>query len=323
VTYRSGLGAQLGIADETTYGTYVAPTRFLEFTDENMNLAIDRNESKGLRSGQNFLRTDHWQSGKRQAPGSVTMELGNKGYGVLFKHMLGTIGTTADGAGKKHTATPGDLFGKSFTAQFARSDIGATDNPFSYMGCKVADWEIGQKLDEFLTLKLGLDANDETTAQALVAATAPTETELFHWSGLVITVGGANFDAVDFNAKCVNNLKADRYFLKGSRLKKEPIQNKMRDLTGTLTGEFESLTAYNRFVNGTIAPIILTWTCVATYDTAKPFKLVMTMNNCRFDGDTPNLKAQDVIQQPLKFKALDDGSLAVVQFDYYTSDTTP
>jgi hypothetical protein len=57
---------------------------------------------------------------------------------------------------------------------------------------------------------------------------------------------------------------------------------------------------------------------VATYDTAKPFKLVLTLQNCRFDGDTPDVGGPDVLEQSLPFKVLDDGTNPVVQVDYYT-----
>ena len=37
----SGLGAQLGIAAESTYGTFVAPGRVLEFTKEGLAIDVD------------------------------------------------------------------------------------------------------------------------------------------------------------------------------------------------------------------------------------------------------------------------------------------
>jgi len=44
---RSGLGAQLGFAAESTYGTYVAPTRFLEFTTEGLDISQEPIASQG------------------------------------------------------------------------------------------------------------------------------------------------------------------------------------------------------------------------------------------------------------------------------------
>jgi hypothetical protein len=225
--------------------------------------------------------------------------------------MLGTIATTADGTGKKHTATIGDLFGLS--PERRRSGSRTSRTRCSRSRTSAARSTGGSSIRRSTrssTLKLTLDAQDETTSQTLGSATAPAETELFHWGGLSMTVGGSSFDAIKFTAKGDNKIKTDRHFLNGSKLKKQPIENDKRAFGGTLQGEFENLTAYNRFINGTVVPIICTWVCTSTYDTAKPFKLVLTMNNCRFDGTTPNVKNADLLDITLPFVCLDDYSTA-------------
>src|SRR4051794_18377002 len=122
MTAHSAIDAQLGVSEEVTFGTLVAPARNYAFNSESLALTLERNESKGMRSAQKYERTDGWQAGKRSAGGSIALEVGNKSFGLLFKHALGTIATATDGAGKKHTATPGDLFGKSLTIQVGRPD---------------------------------------------------------------------------------------------------------------------------------------------------------------------------------------------------------
>lgn len=320
---RSGIGAQLGLAEETTFGTYVAPARFIEFASETVTYSIARDESKGLRSGQRVLRSDHWKAGKIAAAGDLNLEVGNRGFGLLFKHMLGAVATTADGAGFKHSCTIGDLFGKSLTAQVGKPDIGGVVDPFSYTGLKITDWDLANSPDNFLDLRLGVLGQNETTAQALGSATAPTETEILHWSGATLTIGGASptlVQAVSLSGR--NNFKGDRYGLVGATTFKEPIENALREITGTVDVEWEGTTNYARFTGGTTAQIIATWTAVATYDTAKPYKLVITMPACRFDGDTPNVAGEDVLMQNIPFKALDAGAGAIT-VDYYTADATP
>lgn len=319
---RSGIATQLGVAEESTYGTFVTPARFVEMVDENVNLTIGRDESKGLRSGQRYLRTDHWQAGKRAAAGPIDLEIANKGFGLLFKHCGGNVATVADGTGKKHTITPASLFGLSTSWQVGRPDVSGTVQPFSYTGCKVAQWQIDQQLDAFAMLKLTLDAQDESTAQSLGSATPPAETELFHWHGFTLTVNGSAYDQYNFSVAGQNSLKTDRY-RSGNRLKKEPIEHQRRSLTGSLTSELIDLTAYARFAAGTVVPIVATWVADTTYDTAKPFKMILTLNNCRFDGTTPGVKNEDVVEQVLPFTVLDDGTLPVWQIDYFTSDATP
>jgi hypothetical protein len=173
---RSGIDTQVGIAEETTYGTLVAPARFLEFTAESLKAAIDRNESKGKRAAQRVIRSDHWKAGKRQGGGGLEFEIGNKGFGLLLtKHLLGSVTTTADGAGKKHSGSVADLFGKSLTVQIGRPDVSGVVQPFSYLGCKIDEWEISNNVDGFATLKLSkVDARDEDSTTGLTSATAPS-----------------------------------------------------------------------------------------------------------------------------------------------------
>lgn len=320
---RTGLFAQLGVAAESTYGTYVAPTRFIEFLDESLKLDIARNESRGLRSGQRILRQDHWKAGKRSAGGSISLEVPNKGFGLFLQHMLGAIATAADGTGKIHTASLGDLFGDSLTLQVGRPDTAGTVQPFSYLGCKVVDWELSNSPDEYLIASLGIDARDESTANALVAATAPAATDIFHWSECVVTVGGSSFEPQSISIKGTNGQKTDRHHLRGATLKKEPVENAMREITVEMDADFESLTAYNRYAAGTHVAVVSTWTSALTYDTSKPFKIVVTINAARTDGDTPNIDGADLVPQKLSLKAVDNGSLAPIEIAYYTSDATP
>jgi hypothetical protein len=48
----SGLGAQLGISAETTYGTFVAPAKFIEFTKESLALKKTTAQSAGIAAGR-------------------------------------------------------------------------------------------------------------------------------------------------------------------------------------------------------------------------------------------------------------------------------
>lgn len=321
---RSGIGAQLGLSEETTFGTFVASARFLEFVSENINLSIARDESKGLRSGQRILRSDHWKAGRQSVQGDVSLEVGNRGFGVFFKHALGAVTTTADGAGFKHSCAIGDLFGKSLSLQVGRPDIGGTVDPFSYSGMKITDWSLDNSPDNFLDLKLTFDGQLEATATALASATGPTETEILHWSGAAITIGGTSTPLQAFNLTGKNNFDTGRHLLTGVTTKKEQIENALRDVTGTLTSEWDGngATNYQRFVTGTTAAIVATWTAVATYDTAKPYKLVVTLPAARFDGDSPNVQGEGIVPFPMAFKATDAGAGAIT-IDYYTADATP
>lgn len=326
MSIRSGVAAQLGVAAETTWGTYQTPTRFFEFNNENLNLSVARIESQSLRASNRMLRTDRWVANKKGVSGSVSLEVMSKNFGLVFQHMLGSIssGTVAGGTNaKKHTAVLGDPFGLGLTVQVGRPDIGGTVRPFSYLGCKVTDWEISNSVDGLLMLNLSLDGSDETTAQSLAAASYATAQEILNFTGGVLNVAGAAVDVRDVSIKGTTGQKTDRYFIRANTLKKEPVIASMVEISGSVTMDFTDLTAYNRFVNGTLASLDVTWTGATALEGAIFPSCKVTLNNVRFDGDTPNVSGPDVLTQTLNFKALYDGSTGPITIDYTTLDATP
>src|SRR5205085_1876963 len=113
---------QIGFGEESTYGTPVTPTRFFEYDSESIEESEGRTEGDPLRGGTSFIRHDRFTPYFEGASGSVEMAVLTKGFGVLLKHMLGGIATSgpAETTVYTHTATEGDLLGKSLTMQVNR-----------------------------------------------------------------------------------------------------------------------------------------------------------------------------------------------------------
>ncbi|MCZ0996411.1 hypothetical protein O1L44_30155 [Streptomyces noursei] len=94
----SGLGAQLGMAPEVTYGTFVAPTKFVEFTKFGLQLKKTTAQSAGVAAGRLPLSARRVVT-QREAQGSVEMEFTNKAMGLWLNALMGGGGTpTQQGA---------------------------------------------------------------------------------------------------------------------------------------------------------------------------------------------------------------------------------
>lgn len=323
---RSGLAAQVGLAAETTYGTGVTPTRFIEFNSESLALSIERIESAGLRASNRVLRSDRFVAGKKSVEGEIEAEIQSKGYGLLFKAALGasTISTPSGATNARlHRHILADPYGQAYTIQVGRPDTSGTVQPFTYSGCKVSEFTLANSIDEFLVGTWNWDGQAETTGTALATASYATSTELLSWVGGAVTIAGSAVAVVtDVEISVSTGLKTDRYTIGSSALKKEQIISEMTEISGTITAEFDGLTNYNRFVNGTLAEIECTWTGnTAIESTTYPYVKV-TMPNCRFDGTTPAVEGPDVLSIELPFKALYDGTSEAITLDYMTSDTT-
>lgn len=292
----SGIAGQLGLVAESTYGTFVAPSRWYEFVDESLRFEREPIESRGIRAGRRVLH--RWAQGVQRVTGDVVFELAPQNFGIIFSHMFGGL-VTAGAGPYTHTATPGDLAGKSLSIQIGKPDIAGTVRPFSYLGCKVATWEIACAVNEYAMLTLGIYGAHLDTAQTLGTPAYPATLTPFVFTHGAVSVAGSGFDVRDLNLSGDNGLATDRHFIRATTPErpKEPLEAARREYTGTLTADFTDLTAYNRFVNGTESALVLTFTAAAGA------VLAITMN-VRYDGETPVISGDELLEQSLPFKAV-------------------
>lgn len=314
--------AQLGVVAETTYGTAVTVTKFYDFVSESLKREQERIESASLRANHRVLATDNWALGTVNVSGDVEMEVRPKGHGFWWSHAIGGLVTTQpDNVGNPtvylHTFTPGDL-PTAFTCQIGRPDLADTAQPFTYAGCRVTGWSMSCNVNEFARMSMSILGRSETTATALATASYPTNNKALTFVQGSLTLAAVALPVKSFSLEASNNLTEDRYFL-GSTLREQPLENALREYTGTLDTEFSGLTNYNRFVNGTEATLVLTFTgnnISGIYD----YKTTITAN-VRFDGETPNIGGPEVMMQPLPFKVINNGTLSI-KVEYQTTDAT-
>lgn len=290
----AGLDAQLMVAEESAYGTFVTPTRGFELVSETLDYDRDRIESRGIRAGRRVLH--RWAPGVARVAGDVVLELAAQGFGIWWKHILG--GAAVSGVGPyTHTFTPGALNGKSLTVQVGKPDL-TTVNPMSYVGVKITRAEIAATVNEYASLTLSMYGSAEDQGQALAAVSYPAGLSPFTFVHGSLTVAGVAVDVREATLIIDNGLAIDRHFLRtGGQVPKEPLEADRRTITGTLDADFTALTDYNRYVNGTEAALVLAFNAGASA------QLTITMNT-RFDGETPKVSGLELLDFALPFKAV-------------------
>lgn len=311
-----GLNTQFGMVEETTPGVGATPTRFydLDTSGESLSHSIERIEFQSLRAGgRRSLGSTHWDAGKESVSGDFTMPVLTKGFGLMFKNCLGAVNTTTPGGTlpRDHKCTEGALDARALTIQIGRTDNTGTVQPFTYSGCKFANWELSNDTSGFLMLKVGVDGMSEALGTALATASYPSGALPFSYIRGAITVGGSAFDVKDWNLSCDNGLATDRYFIRATTpgIKKEQLEGgSAREYTGSLNVEWAGTTAYNRFLNGTHAAFTATYISpVAIEGTYFP-TITINIPCARFDGETPTAGGPELIDHGLPFKVLNDGT---------------
>lgn len=319
--------AYVGVVDEVTYATEVAPTKFLEFTKESLAGVYERIESAALRSGTNVDRADRFVPNPKGASGDIEVEVANMNFAFWLKYMLGTVtptGTTP----KTYAGTVGTLKGKSFTAQVNRVDANGNDNIFTYGGGKVDSWELSNAVDGLLMLNVSCDFARETIgagtgAFAKATPTFPANAVLLSFIGATVTVGGSAFDVTAASVKGDNGLKTDRYGIRATgTTKNEPLEADQREYTATFNAEFQNVAHAQRVAAltaaGVTASVTLKW---QTPDTLHSVQVDLPA--LRFDEGAINVDGKGLLDQQITAKALTPAAGgSPVTITVITPDTT-
>lgn len=290
-----GADGQIGWKSESTVGTAVTVDTFLPIRSENIKQNIEYLDTQTI-SARKVLRLT--KQGRKSIEGSVTTELPNTDIATFLKHAFGAVSTT--GAGPyEHTFTPSDTQGSSLTIQVGRPATTGTVHPFTYAGCKVSQWEISAAVGEIAMLDFSVVGMSETTGDALASASYDSSWEPFVFTEASLTIDGSAVGTVRDLTLSGNNAIELRHRL-GSATSKEPLEIGLRTYEGSVTTDFDDLTHYNLFVNGTETAL------VATFDNGTETLVITT--NVQFVGETPELAGFDLLGQNLPFRCISSTS---------------
>lgn len=301
----SGLQAQIGYGEESTWGTAVTVTRFWPLVQESVDSPkIDQIESAGIIAGQKVLKSQQWALGRVSVGGNVGHEIYTPGLGVLLKHMFGSIATEAADDLYEHTATPGTLDGKGLTFQIGRPQVGGTVTPFTHAGGKITSWEAAFKEGEFATLGLEMVAKSVVTGTALATPSYPSGLVPLHYASTGATLDGSPFKATSVTVAGANGQKVDRRFI-GTREIDEPKEEDLRAYTGTIAAEWDSQSQYDDFVAGDEVAF-------SVASTQGDHSLTIA-GNIRYDGGAPKVGGRQVLTRdlPIKFVATTTDASAI------------
>jgi len=324
----SGLGGQCGIAPETTYGTAVAPTQFLEVESAPFELAREYTDTAGIAAGRTGKQFSRRQPTTRQASGSIALEVATSKMGLLFQHLMGpTVTPTVSGTGFLQRHVLGDSLGKSLTVQLGIPRTTGVVDAYTYTGAKVTKAEFSAGVGESLKASFEFDSRDQVT-QTLAAASIPT-LKPFHWAQATLKLGSsvATVAAVDgvteVSLSIERAMKTDRFYMGNSGVKAEPITNDLIEVTGSITADnVDKATFVDRFLNND--GFALVWEFLGAQIGAGPTRetLRFELPKVALDGGLPQLEGLDVVSGSFPFTAYVEAGSPHAAIDYITTDST-
>lgn len=329
----SGLDAQLGVGAETTWGTPVTPTKFLEFNSESLGFEPTFLEPTGLRVGTKYKRASRVRQSRKTVSGDIECEFATKGMGLLLKHMLGSaLGAPVSivAGAYRQIHTPGDFRGLGLTVQVGRPEpASGTVRPHTYAGCKVSGWEFSLADNAVPKLKLTVDGRSESTATALATAAYAAGATVFDFSQAVLKLGGTASTSSGLTtvtggtavATVVKEISvkgeapkaAERFGIGSGGLKSEQLENDTPTLTGTLAAEFSKAELYDPFQANTTMPLELVLTGGVIGATVQNYLLSILIPAIKLKSAKPTVTGPDIVAMSTDFEAYSDETNPVVQ----------
>lgn len=318
------LDAAVHLGAESTYGTPAALTRSFEAKDDDFEREHEYLSSVGARAGMQGERSDRQAVINMGGKGSLDVDFLNKGMGLVVQGLLGTTTGPTQVSGtiaySQVHATSKDGPSTSYTIQWIRPTADAATQQFTHKGCVVTGWSLAQEVGEYLRLKADYDFQDVDTTTAAGTAVYPASTEPFHWGQAVVNLGGSPVDMRSLGFEADLGFKLNRRYLRGSVLKKQPRRQTLPTYGGNLKGDFESMTRYLDFVNGTVLALQVVWTG-GLIVSGQSFTVTLDCPAIQFRGNSPHAQRDDLSNIDLPFKVLDNGANPMVSLTLKSTDT--
>lgn len=329
----SGLGGSIGIAPESSYGTYTAPNRWYKPTGE-----VSWKKSKTTYQGGGVAAGRLAQPGlgrvvtNRAAAGSLPMEVSKGKMGVLLQQIFGstptpTLQNTSTGYLQEHSLV--DNRGRFFTGQVGLPDTGGTIRPYSFLGGKIISAEFACSVSQPLMVTLECDFRDvvETETLAAVSYTVGQE-QPFHFAQWTPKLGTYDSEAAvqgvrGFTFKIARPQDSERFYGGNAGLKSEPLMNDWVQVGGSVDVDFATKGDFaDRYAGDTSTAMVHEFigsSLGGAPTISETFRLRAAQ--VFFDEGTPNLSGPGIVTTSFNWVAQNDLTNPIAECDYISIDS--
>lgn len=317
-----GYDSYVAIAEETTFGTLVTGTTFIEFTSEGFKKEIEELRREELNTTRDFTRRmtgNITVSGSLEAPLNVASD----GFIYLMKQAMGGTCSSATivSSAIAHTLYVGNMEDnkgtssaaavKSLSVQVRR---GSTSQ-WSYRGMRVNTMTIKGEVGGPVTASFEFMGQNGTTSSDSITASF-TNINPLNFTGVTFKTG-ATISVIDteyiksFEFTLANNLAEQRNLGLAYVHALPPLR---RDVKLKLTQQFDTLTAYNRFIQNTKTAIQILMDTGVTIAAAgsSTYSMHINLPCCYFNNVTPNAGSVEALSQEIDVSAIKDTTTSYV-----------
>lgn len=328
----SGLGSHIGIAPETVYGTFVAPTKFLEGTAK-LSRKQQIYQGAGMAGGQTVQRGSRRAVASQTASGTLEVGVQSRGMGHLINGLFGgtvtpTLETGATTAYKQTHALAdgagGDPYGKHYSIQAGVPQLDGTLIPYNFVGSQITSAEFSCETGGGLMASFNIEARQADETGALAAPSYPAVND-FHFAQATVKVGTYGAEAAVSGVRSLSlSIERSRHdggpYMGSQGLRSQGIINDWTTISGTIQADFlDKATFADRFAAGTSTSLV--WEFVGPEIEAGHNETIrFTVPMIFFEGDTPQAEGPDVVSTSFNFTGLFDGTNDPITIEYINDE---
>lgn len=314
----SGLNSSFGFSRESTYGTYVAPTKFMRANSYSINRASERPQGEGITSGVAGLYGAHYVETTQAATGSASFVVTNKNLGLLLESLCGGTSSSAveTGAAYKqiHTLAGPATARKPLTIQVGVPYRTGTVAVKTATGAKVTSMEFSCDTGGLLTSTLNYDAQKYDEAQTL-ATPSYLASVPFKGTQAAVKLGSFGAEAAQTGIKSASltwssALDTGDYTFGAAGLKSEPVTNGVTEISGSMTADWTTAVAtglHDRLVGNTSTS--LSWEFTGALITGAIYeRIIFSIPGIFFSGDTQGVGGPEAPEQSYAWSWKYDGT---------------
>ena len=311
---------------ESTWDTAVVATRSYEVETLKPDVETQMLKRSGMRKAAQAAR--HAKTLVVGNAHTISMDMQNVGMGLLLQGLVGaSTGPTQVAATAAYTqlhewTSAGPT--KSFTAQQAIQYPLTGGSVFTHSGCVSSAWRLTQSADALLRLEVDMIGATSTTVTSEATAAYAAAPGCFSWADAVVTIDSSTFsDVRDFDFSVDTAVKSDRYRLRGSALREQPVHTGYPTVTGTVNADFTAATFYDDFVAGNSIPFGIKWTDpnANAIEAGETFEFELLCGAIVFTGEAPTQGGDDLATQALPFEVVEPASGALFTINLKSTDT--
>lgn len=317
-----GYESYIGIAEETTFGTLVTATSFTEFTSEALMKEREELRREEINTTRDYTRR---MTGNETVSGSIETVLNIAEDAIVYmmkQAMGGTVSSaTIVSSSFSHTLAPGNMEDnqssagaadvKSLTMQVRR---GST-NQWSYRGMRINTMTIKGEVGTPIVATFELMGQYGTTSSDSLTASFSNINPL-NFTGVTFQTGDSITNVSTeyisgFEFSLSNNIAEQRVLGSANITKLPPIR---RDVKLKLTQQFDTTTAYNRFISNTKTAIQILMDTGVTIAAAgsSTYSMHINMPACYFNNVTPQAGGIEAISQEIDVSTIKDTTTSYV-----------